>query len=90
MAIGAVQDSEHIGTHEETCASRRKRDEGDVSEADVYSFNIDVLEDDECQPLVNIIIGVILSQPVLGRFVTAKDIGLEHLKDFATKRHDTN
>jgi hypothetical protein len=38
-------------------------------------FDIYDLEEDQCQPLANIITGVMLPEPVTAHLVAAKDIG---------------
>ena len=82
-----LQDTERVGTHKETGATRRKRDESDVqmlmstfkSGLATNPFDVDIIEEDECQPLINIISGVVMPEPVAARLVAAKVAGEEHL-----------
>ena len=94
----AIQDSERVGTHKETGQARLQQDEADVQKLlDTFKsglatnpFDVDALEEGECQPLINIISGVLLPQPMTAALVASKTTGREQLKTFISKRLDTN
>ena len=94
----AIQNDERVGTHKEAGKARLQRDESDVQRLMVTfksglatnPFDIDTSEEGDCQPLINIISGVVLPQPVAARLVTSKKIDEEQLKTFVSKLLDTN
>ena len=86
--ICAIQDSERVGTHKETGQARLQQDEANVQKLlDTFKsglatnpFDVDALEEGECQPLINIISGVVLPQPMAAAQVAFKTTGQEQVK----------
>ena len=93
----AIQDSERAGTHKETGQARLQQDEADVQKLlDTFKsglvtnpFDVYALEEGECQPLINIISGVVLPQPMAAALVASKRTGQERLMT-VSKRLNTN
>ena len=83
-----IQDDERAGTHKEAGKARLQRDESEVQRLMVTfksglatdPFDTDASKEGDCQPLINIISGVALPQPMAPRLVTSRKIGQEQLK----------